>query len=111
MPVLTYLNPLDKETLVRILQEPKNALIKQYKKLFALENIKLTFTKDSLEYIAEKAMDYKLGARGLRSILEAILTDSMFELPSETDITEFVVDKSYAHDKLMSSAITKLKAA
>jgi ATP-dependent Clp protease ATP-binding subunit ClpX len=111
MPVLTYLNPLDKETLIRILQEPKNALIKQYKKLFALEDIQLSFTDDALEYIAEKAMEYKLGARGLRSILEAILTDSMFELPGQTDITEFVVDKSYAHDKLMNSAITKLKAA
>lgn len=111
MPVLTYLNPLDKETLVRILTEPRNALLKQYKKLFQLEDIELTFTQDAIDYVAVKAMEYKLGARGLRSILEAILTDAMFELPSKKDVTEFVVDKAYAEDKLDNSSISKLKVA
>ena len=80
MPVLTYLNPLDKETLVRILTEPKNALIKQYQKIFSIEGIKLIMQEEAIEFIAEKALEYKLGARGLRSILEAILTDAMFEV-------------------------------
>jgi len=111
MPVLTYLNPLDKETLVRILTEPRNALLKQYKKLFQLEDIELTFSQDAIDYVAVKAMEYKLGARGLRSILEAILTDAMFELPSQKDVKEFVVDKAYAEDKLDNSSISKLKVA
>ena len=111
MPVLTYLNPLDKETLVRILSEPKNALIKQYQKLFELEDIKLVVEKEAVEFIAEKALEYKLGARGLRSILEAVLTDAMFELPSQPDVKEFVVDKTYAAEQLKRSAISKLRAA
>jgi len=111
LPVLTHLDPLDKETLLSILTEPKNALLKQYKKLFELEGIKLTFTDDVLDIIATKALDYKLGARGLRSLCEAILTDAMFELPSQKDIKEFVVDKVYAEDKLNKSSIKKLKAA
>lgn len=111
MPVLTYLNPLDKETLVRILTEPKNALIKQYQKLFALEDIKLIFQEDALEYIAEKALEFQLGARGLRSILEAILTDAMYELPSQEEINEFVVDRDYATEQLKRSAISKLRRA
>lgn len=111
MPVLTYLNPLDKETLVRILTEPKNALIKQYQKLFSLEDIELTFDSEALDYIAGKALEYKLGARGLRSILEAILADAMFELPSHPDVKEFTVDKLYASEQLDKSAIAKLKVA
>ncbi|MBT8233588.1 MAG: ATP-dependent Clp protease ATP-binding subunit ClpX [Bacteroidia bacterium] len=111
MPVLTYLNPLDQETLVRILTEPKNALVKQYEKLFALEGIKLTIEKDAVNYIAKMAMEYKLGARGLRSILEAILTDAMFELPSQADIKEFSVDELYASEQLKRSSISKLKVA
>jgi len=111
MPVLTYLNPLDKETLVRILTEPKNALLKQYKKLFELEDIELKFMPDAIEFVAEKAMEYKLGARGLRSILEAILTDAMFELPSQSEVKEFVVDRDYIAEKLKTSSITKLRAA
>lgn len=111
LPVLTYLKPLDRETLKLILTNPKNALIKQYQKLFVLENVKLTFTEEVIDYIAEKAMEFKLGARGLRSICEAILTDAMFELPSQTDITEFEVDLAYAHSKLNDRVISKLKAA
>jgi len=111
MPVLTYLNPLDKETLIRILTEPKNALLKQYKKLFELEDIELKFMPDAIEFVAEKAMEYKLGARGLRSILEAILTDAMFDLPSQTEVKEFVVDRAYVDEKLKTSSITKLRAA
>ena len=111
MPVLTYLNPLNKETLVRIITEPKNSLIKQYKKLFKLEDIDLRITDDALDFIAEKALEYKLGARGLRSIMEAILAESMFELPSHPDVKEFVVDKIYAASQLENSSISKLKVA
>ncbi len=111
MPVLTYLNPLDKETLIRIITEPKNALIKQYQKLFRLEGISLEITDDALDFIAEKALDYKLGARGLRSIMEAILAESMFELPSHPDVKEFIVDKAYAASQLENSSISKLKVA
>lgn len=111
MPVLTYLNPLDKETLIRILTEPKNALLKQYEKLFDLEGIKLKIEEEALDYIAEKALEYKLGARGLRSILEAILTEAMFSLPSEKDVKEFIVDKTYASEQIKRSAIAKLRVA
>lgn len=111
LPVLTHLEPLDKETLTSILTEPKNALLKQYKKLFEIEGIKLIFTEDVIDLVATKALEYKLGARGLRSLCEAILTDAMFELPSQKDIKEFVVDKVYAEDKLNKSGIKKLKAA
>jgi len=111
LPVLTYLDPLDKETLIAILTQPKNAIIKQYQRLFELEGIALEFTKDALETIAEKALEYQLGARGLRSICEAILTDAMFEMPSQNDITEFKVEKEYVLDKLGKSKLGKLKAA
>jgi len=111
LPVLTYLEPLDKETLKRILTEPKNALIKQYTKLFELEGIKLEIKEDAYDYIAEKALEFKLGARGLRSICEAILTDAMFELPSEKDVLELIIDKPYAMDKLSHSKLARLKVA
>lgn len=111
LPVLTYLEPLDKATLIAILTEPKNALLKQYSKLFELEGIKLHFDTESIDYIADKALEYKLGARGLRSLCEAILTDAMFELPSQSDIKEFNVDKIYVVDKLNKNAIRKLIAA
>lgn len=111
LPVLTYLEPLDKATLISILTEPKNALLKQYSKLFELEGIKLEFNQEAIEFIADKAMEYKLGARGLRSLCEAILTDAMFELPSQKDIKVFVVDKVYVEDKLNKTAIRKLIAA
>jgi ATP-dependent Clp protease ATP-binding subunit ClpX len=111
LPVLTYLEPLDKATLLSILTEPKNALLKQYAKLFELEGIKLIFEKEAIDLVADKALEYKLGARGLRSLCEAILTDAMFELPSQKDIREFVIDKIYAENKLNKSAIRKLIAA
>lgn len=110
-PVLSYLNPLDKETLRRILTEPKNALIKQYVKLFEMDGVKLTFDKKALDYIVVQAMEYKLGARGLRSICEAILTDLMFDLPSEKDMKAFNVTLNYAKDKFSKSKISQLKVA
>ncbi|MBP2832467.1 ATP-dependent Clp protease ATP-binding subunit ClpX [Aquimarina sp. U1-2] len=109
LPVLSYMNPLDAETLRSILTAPKNAIIKQYKKLFEMDNIAFSITEGALEYIVEKAMEYKLGARGLRSLCEAILTDAMYELP-ESDEAEFRVTKDYAEKKLNKSTIKKLKA-
>jgi ATP-dependent Clp protease ATP-binding subunit ClpX len=112
LPVLTYLEPLDKITLRRILSEPRNSLIKQYSKLFALEGIELEFTEDAIDFIAEKALEFNLGARGLRSICEAIMTDAMFEFPSSTNIEHFLVTAEYAQQKLSRSKITtQLKAA
>lgn len=105
LPVITYLNPLDKETLIKILTEPKNALVRQYKELFRLEGVALEFTEDALDLIAEKALEYKLGARGLRSICEAILTDVMYELPSQNDIDSFTVDATFATNKLDKSKL------
>ncbi len=111
LPVLTYLNPLTEDVLIRILVEPKNSLIKQYQKLFQIEDIKLEFTKGAISVIAKKALEFKLGARGLRSICEAILTDAMFELPSQKDIKEFTVDEVYATNKISESKIHSLKRA
>jgi len=111
LPVLTYLEPLDLKTLIAILTVPKNALIKQYEKLFEIEGIKLTFTQEAIELVAQKALEYKLGARGLRSLCEMILTDAMFDLPSKDDVTEFVVDRTYAEDKIRKSSKLKLLAA
>ena len=103
--------PLDLDALRRILIEPKNSLIKQYKRLFDLEGIKLTFTEDALTFIAETALDYKLGARGLRSICEAIMTDAMFELPSQRDVNSFEITREYAESKMSTSKLAQLKAA
>ncbi len=111
LPVLTYLEPLDLDTLKRILTEPKNSIIRQYKKLFELEGIELVVSKDAIDFIAEKALEYKLGARGLRSICEAIMTDAMFELPSEKNIKVFEVNRPYAEEQLNRSKLSKLKAA
>lgn len=111
LPVLTYLEPLDRETLIRILNEPRNALVKQYQKLFELEGIKLKFTKSAIELIADKSLEFKLGARGLRSICEAVLTDAMFELPSQKDVYELEIDDKYVNDKLNHSKLSKLKVA
>ncbi|SEL50337.1 ATP-dependent Clp protease ATP-binding subunit ClpX [Maribacter orientalis] len=109
LPVLTHMNPLDKKTLRAILTEPKNAIIKQYEKLFAMDNITFTITEQALDYIVDKAIEYKLGARGLRSLCEAIFTDAMFEMPS-TDDTTFKVTKPYAEEKLSYDTVKKLKA-
>jgi ATP-dependent Clp protease ATP-binding subunit ClpX len=110
-PVVTHLNPLDAETLRRILTEPKNALIKQYVKLFELDKIKLSFEKKVLDFIVEKAIEYKLGARGLRSICEAIMTDAMFELPGQDKEQELKITLHYAEEKFGKSKISKLKVA
>ncbi|MDA9126590.1 ATP-dependent Clp protease ATP-binding subunit ClpX [Flavobacteriaceae bacterium] len=109
LPVLTYMNPLDEETLKAILTEPKNSLVKQYKKLFEMDDIALSFKEDALDFIVKKAIEYKLGARGLRSLCEEILTDAMFVLPS-SDETVLVVDKSYVQKHLTRTQIKRLKA-
>jgi len=109
-PVLTYLNPLDKETLVSILTEPKNSLLKQYVKLFEIDGIELDIKKEVLEFIVDKAMELKLGARGLRSICEAILTDAMFNAPS-MDVKKLEITLAYAKEQFGNSKISKLKVA
>jgi ATP-dependent Clp protease ATP-binding subunit ClpX len=113
LPVLTYLNPLDKKALRRILTEPKNAIIKQYIKLFEIDNITLSFDKAALDFIVDKAMEYQLGARGLRSICEAIMLDAMFDLPSSNKTEkELKVTLNYAKEKFDKSKIgSKLKVA
>ncbi|MFT5168185.1 MAG: ATP-dependent Clp protease ATP-binding subunit ClpX [Saprospiraceae bacterium] len=111
LPVLTYLESLNLETLKRILTEPRNSLIKQYERLFELEGIKLTITDSAKEFIAQKALEFKLGARGLRSICEVIMTDAMYELPSQKDVKAFEVTGSYAKEKMSRSKLSKLKVA
>ena len=112
LPLVSYLDPLNEEMLLEILTKPKNAIVKQYQKLFKMEGIALSFEKDALIYIVEKAMAFKLGARGLRSICEAIMTDAMFDLPSaEVPQTAFVVTFEYAKEKLDRSKYKKLKVA
>ena len=109
LPVLSYMDPLDAETLRAILTEPKNAIIKQYKKLFEMDDIKFTITDGALDFIVGKAIEYKLGARGLRSLCEEILTDAMFELPSGKE-KKLHVTKEYAEDKLDKTTLKRLKA-
>jgi ATP-dependent Clp protease ATP-binding subunit ClpX len=111
MPVVTYLSPLDRATLKRILTEPKNAIAKQFKKLFEMDDIKLTIEDEVFDYIVEKAMEFKLGARGLRSLFEAILTDDMFHLPSQKGVKKLHVTKDYAEEKLSRTNIARLKVA
>ena len=110
LPVVTYMNPLNKSALLSILTEPKNALIKQYVKLFEMDNISLEINKSALNYIVDKAVDYNLGARGLRSLCEEILNDAMFNLPG-SEIKKLVVTKKYAQDQLSRISLEKLKAA
>ena len=110
LPVLTHLNPLDREALRAILTEPKNAIIKQYIKLFKMDNIELTFGEEVLEYIVDKAIEFKLGARGLRSICEAIMLDAMFEMPS-IEVNELTITTDYARHKLERVDLKVLKAS
>ncbi len=110
LPVLTYLNTLDRDTLRRILSEPKNSLIKQYQKLFEMDGVKLIFEEDALEFIVDKAIEFKLGARGLRSICEAIMMDAMFEIPSKKS-TELRITREYSKEKITRSRLSRLKAA
>lgn len=111
MPVITYLSPLDKEALRQILTEPKNSLVKQFTHLFELDGVKLTLNESVYEYIVEKAVEFKLGARGLRSIMESILTDAMYELPSDQSVKEFKVTRQYAEEKLSKISHSQLKVA
>jgi ATP-dependent Clp protease ATP-binding subunit ClpX len=111
LPVVTHLDPLGKDTLRLILTEPKNALSKQYVKLFKMEGIDLEFEKEALDYIVEKALIFSLGARGLRSICEAIITDAMFDLPSQKNISKFVITRQYAEEKFEKSKYNRLKVA
>ncbi len=111
LPVLTYLSPLDAPTLLRILSEHKNALVKQYTHLFEMDGVKLKFEKGVLDYIVEKAMEFKLGARGLRSICEAIMIDIMFDTPSDANTKEISITLRYAKEKLKKSLVNKLKVA
>ena len=110
LPVVTYMNPLNKDALLSILIDPKNALIKQYVKLFQMDDIVLEFKKDALNYIVDKAIDYNLGARGLRSLCEEILNDAMFNLPG-SEIKKLVVNKKYAEQQMSRISLEKLKAA
>ena len=102
LPVLTYLNPLNRDALRRILVEPKNSIVKQYEKLFQMDGIQLTFTDEALELIVDKAVEYKLGARGLRSIVESIMMDAMFEVPSKR-VKNYEVTREYAESQLAKS--------
>lgn len=110
LPVLTYLNPLDREALRKILVEPKNSIVKQYQKLFEMDGIKLKFDEEALDYIVDKAVEYKLGARGLRSIVEAVMMDAMFEIPSEK-VKSFTVMLEYAKQQLDKSHLGQLETA
>lgn len=110
LPVLTYLTPLDREALKKILVEPKNSIVKQYEKLFAIDGVKLTFDEDVLDFIVDKAMEFKLGARGLRSIVESVMTDAMFEIPSKR-VTSFVVTLDYAKRQLSKAHLQRLESA
>jgi ATP-dependent Clp protease ATP-binding subunit ClpX len=111
LPVLTHLDPLHKDTLKRILTEPKNALVKQYAKLMAMEGVTLTFEEGALNFIVEKAVEYNLGARGLRSICEAIVTDAMYDIPSDKSISSLVIDEAYAKSKFDTSKFKQLQVA
>jgi ATP-dependent Clp protease ATP-binding subunit ClpX len=110
LPVLSYMNPLDAKTLRAILTKPKNAIIKQYEKLFAIDDVQFSIDNKALDFIVDKAVEYKLGARGLRSLCEVILTDAMYELPS-SDEKKLHVTKSYAEGKITKSTLKKLRAA
>ena len=107
LPVITNLNPLDKDALRNILTEPKNAITKQYKKLFKMENVELNFTEEALDYIVEQAINSGLGARGLRSICEAIVLDAMYEVPSNTTQTQLIITQEYAEEQFTKSSVLK----
>ena len=102
LPILTHLDPLDRDALLKVLTEPKNAIVRQYQKLFAMDNVELTFVQEALELIVDKAIEFKLGARGLRSIVESIMIDAMYDIPT-SDITKFEVTREYALEKLQAA--------
>ena len=111
MPVVTYLHSLDRDTLRKILLEPKNSLIKQYTRLFEIDKIKLTFDANVYDFIVDKAIEYKLGARGLRSICEAIMMDAMFDVPSDGKAIDVNISLTYAEEKLRKTNVERLKVA
>ncbi len=111
LPMLTYMQPLTKETLKRILSEPRNSLTKQFHKLFEMDNIEIEFKESGFDYIVDKAVEFKLGARGLRSIVEAVLTEAMFKMPSEKNVKKLVVDEKYARMQLEKTNLAKLQAS
>ncbi len=111
LPVITYLNPLDRDVLLRILTEPKNAIIKQYIKLFELDGIQVEFAREAMELIVDKSIEYRLGARGLRSILEAIMIDAMYEIPGSKEKQSLRITREYAQDKLARTQSSFLKVA
>lgn len=111
LPVVSFLHPLTKEILKRILTEPKNALTRQFKKLFEIDEVDLVFSDDVLDYIVDKSIEFKLGARGLRSIIEAILLDAMFEIPSGNSVKKLIIDREYAEQKFNETSLSKLKVA
>lgn len=111
LPVVTYLSPLNREVLIKILTEPKNSLVKQFVKLFDMDGVKLSFAPEAFEFIVDKAIEFKLGARGLRSMMEAILMDAMFEAPSEEHSDKLLVTRDYAMEKLSKANISRLKVA
>ena len=110
LPVLTFLNPLDREALSKILTEPKNSIIRQYQKLFEMDGVKLTFTPEALDALVDEAVEYKLGARGLRSIVESVMMDPMFDLPSRK-VKKFEVTAEYVREQLDKTHIEQLKAS
>ena len=113
MPIITYLKPLDRAALRNILVQPKNAITKQYQKLLAMDGVKLVFDDDALDYIVDKAIEFKLGARGLRSLTETIMMDIMYEIPSREDEnnTRFVLTKQLAEEKLNQADTMRLRSA
>lgn len=111
LPIVTFMHALDKVTLRRILTEPKNSLIRQYTRLFEIDNIKLTFDEEALDFIVEKSIEFKLGARGLRSILEGIMVDPMYELPSEGSVKSLKITKAFVEEKFQKTSIARLKVA
>ena len=111
MPIITHLDSLDKKALIKILTEPKNAILKQYTKLFKIDNINLSFEKGAIEQIVNKAIEYKIGARGLRSICEIIMLDDMFRLPSDKKAKDLLLTQEYVKKKLNKLSLESLKAA
>ncbi|MDY0102670.1 MAG: ATP-dependent Clp protease ATP-binding subunit ClpX [Lentimicrobium sp.] len=111
LPVVTYLSPLSREVLIKILTEPKNSLVKQFTKLFEMDGVKLSFKPDTFEYIVDKAIEFKLGARGLRSMMEAILMDDMFEMPSDESAKTLAITREYAEKKLNKTNMSRLRVA
>jgi len=109
LPVLTHLNPLDREALEKILTEPKNSIIRQYKKLFEMDGVELTFDKEALETLVDKAVEYKLGARGLRSIVESVMMDAMYDMPTKK-VKTFKVTADYVKAQLEKSYLQRLEA-